>query len=122
MSIASIINAHIHAGIWSGELTGVAAPQITVTHQATKLDGVSCTHDAARDVWQISVPIPADLINEGLQTFAVNNGTDAIAHFSLMAGEALAGDLRAEINLLRSELDMLKSAFRAHCAAGEPYE
>ena len=33
----------------------------------------------------------------------------------LVAGEALAHDLRAEIDLLRAELDMLKRAFRRHC-------
>ena len=32
-----------------------------------------------------------------------------------LAGEALAHDIRAEIDLLRAELDMLKRAFRRHC-------
>ena len=40
---------------------------------------------------------------------------EAEATVSLVAGEALAGDLRAEIDLLRAELDMLKRAFRRHC-------
>ena len=33
----------------------------------------------------------------------------------LVAGDALAYDLRTEIALLREELDLLKRAFRRHC-------
>ena len=32
-----------------------------------------------------------------------------------IAGEAVSDDLRAEVELLRAELDMLKRAFRRHC-------
>ena len=39
-----------------------------------------------------------------------------ISTFSLLAGDLLDHDLRAEISLLRAELDMLKRAFRRHCA------
>ena len=35
--------------------------------------------------------------------------------FALMSGDALSYDIRAEMTLLREELDMLKRAFRRHC-------
>jgi hypothetical protein len=35
--------------------------------------------------------------------------------FALLFGEVLAEDIRAEMGLLREELDLLKSAFRRHC-------
>ena len=38
-----------------------------------------------------------------------------LGDFTLIAGEPLADDLRAEVELLRAELDMLKRAFRRHC-------
>ena len=38
-----------------------------------------------------------------------------LGDFTLMAGDAVADDLRAEVELLRAELDMLKRAFRRHC-------
>ena len=38
-----------------------------------------------------------------------------LASFSIVAGDALAEDIRAELSLLRAELDMLKKAFRRHC-------
>jgi hypothetical protein len=42
--------------------------------------------------------------------------TDAVlASFAFLAGDALSEDIRAEMDLLRDELDMLKRAFRRHC-------
>ena len=41
---------------------------------------------------------------------------DALAHETIIAGEVLDEDVRAEVMLLRAELDMLKRAFRRHCA------
>ena len=38
-----------------------------------------------------------------------------LGSFSIVAGDALAEDIRAELTLLRAELDMLKKAFRRHC-------
>jgi hypothetical protein len=35
--------------------------------------------------------------------------------FTLIAGDVLGDDIRAEVDLLRAELDMLKRAFRRHC-------
>jgi hypothetical protein len=52
-----------------------------------------------------------------VQTFLITDtATDeTLNSFSLLSGDALAGDSRAEITLLREELDMLKGAFRRHC-------
>ena len=36
--------------------------------------------------------------------------------FTVIAGVPLDEDVRAEISLLRAELDLLKRAFRRHCA------
>jgi hypothetical protein len=38
-----------------------------------------------------------------------------LGSFSIVAGDALAEDIRAELSLLRAELDMLKKGFRRHC-------
>lgn len=65
------------------------------------------------------MPIPAERIADGVQTFVIRDRrTDqGLASFAIVAGDALAEDIRAEIGLLRAELDMLKKAFRRHCAA-----
>lgn len=120
MTQHQIINTQIRAGVWEGELSGAATatPEIKVAHQGELLEDVACNFDTARAMWRIKAPIPARLINDGLQTFTISDGDVIIAHFTLLAGDALEGDLRAEIELLRNELDILKSAFRKHCAEG----
>ena len=119
MTQQKIINTHIRTGVWEGELSGVSTvtPDIKVTHQGAMLEDVTCSLDTVRAMWRIKAPIPARLINDGLQTFTVSDGDNVIAHFTLLAGAALEDDLRAEIDLLRSELNILKSAFRKHCAS-----
>ena len=64
-----------------------------------------------------SVPIPTALLSDGVQTFLVRDpATGAtLGHFTIVTGVPLEDDIRAEIDLLRAELDMLKKAFRRHC-------
>jgi hypothetical protein len=40
---------------------------------------------------------------------------ETLAHFTIITGVPMEDDLRAEVDLLRAELDMLKRAFRRHC-------
>jgi hypothetical protein len=56
------------------------------------------------------VPIPADAIADGIQTFVIVDAADdtRLGDFTLIAGDAATDDLRAE-------LDLLKRAFRRHC-------
>jgi hypothetical protein len=49
----------------------------------------------------------------GLRSTASGEVLDRI---TLMAGSALQEDIRGEMALLRDELEMLKRAFRRHCA------
>ncbi len=63
----------------------------------------------------VKVPIPAEVLSEGVQTLLVRHGSETLAHFTIITGVAMEDDVRAEIDLLRAELDMLKRAFRRHC-------
>lgn len=118
MGKQTLMNVQIKAGVWRGDLIGAGdtAPQVHVTHLGTSLDGVTCTHDSANDAWRLTVPIPPALINDGVQTFLVQDADGTtLTQFSIVAGDPLADDLRAEIALLRGELEVLKKAFRQHC-------
>lgn len=121
MNTFSFTNTQLKAGVWEGDLRGhgTSEPDLQITHLGVPLDGVAYTHDPERDVWRVRVPIPASAISDGLQTFVVSEraGT-TLTSFAIMAGDPLADDLRAEIALLRGELDMLKKAFRRHCNEG----
>ena len=66
----------------------------------------------------LRVPIPAWALNEGVQTFVVQAGGERLAQFTLIAGQPLEEDIRAEVSLLRAELDLLKRAFQRHLREG----
>ena len=63
------------------------------------------------------IAVPAEVMNEGVQSFLIcDKGTgETLAHFTIITGVAMEDDMRAEVDLLRAELDMLKRAFRRHC-------
>lgn len=113
-----LVQTRIRAGVWEGVLTGAGAtaPVLEVLHLERKLPGVIVAAVPGREGdFQVRVPIPADVLSEGVQTFLIRRGEETLAHFTIVTGVAMEDDLRAEIDLLRAELDMLKRAFRRHC-------
>lgn len=127
---ASLTGTRIQNGVWQGILTAsgpASEPVLQVSLQGVDLPGISVTplpvsgEGAAQ--WAVQLPIPAEVLNDGVQTFLIQDagrdpagGDQVLAHFTIVAGVALEEDLRAEIDLLRAELDLLKRAFRRHCA------
>jgi hypothetical protein len=113
-----LTQTRIRAGVWEGVLTGAGptAPRIEVLHLEQPLTGVTIAPVPGRDGdFAVRVPIPAEVLSEGVQTFLIRSGAETLAHFTIITGVAMEDDLRAEIDLLRAELDMLKRAFRRHC-------
>ena len=107
-------------GAWEGVLTGASgeeAAAITVTHFDNPIEGVTLDRLPDGSGWRVTVPIPPEVIADGVQTFLIRaaGSEETLDSFSILAGEALSEDIRAEIELLRAELDMLKRAFRRHC-------
>ncbi|NHX27794.1 hypothetical protein HA397_28020 [Escherichia coli] len=122
MTAMVLTKTQIRAGVWNGVLevtpAETTAPLIEVVHQDRPLDQYTLTPDTAQPGrYHLAVPIPADLLNDGVQTFVIRApGSGAtLAHFTIVTGEPLEDDIRAEMDLLRAELDMLKRAFRRHC-------
>ncbi|MEN8897013.1 MAG: hypothetical protein ABF248_13150 [Yoonia sp.] len=107
------------AGVWEGVFSDVKGtpPDIVVTHLGDAIDGVVVKKAAQSDDWVVHVPVPAELLSDGLQTFVISDvETETVLNsFTILSGEGLSEDIRAEMTLLREELDMLKSAFRRHC-------
>lgn len=110
-----LVPLRLAGGVWEGLWEGDSAPRLRATHEGRDLPGLSVTR--AEGGWIVRLPLPADVIADGVQTVIIADaGTgETQAAVTLLAGEALASDLRAEIDLLRAELDMLKRAFRRHC-------
>jgi len=112
-------------GVWHGALKhhggGEWQPDIEVTHLDFAVDGVDVVEDRVEGVWRVSVPIPVNRIADGVQTFVIRDrrSDDVLGSFSIITGDALAEGIRAELSLVRDELDMLKRAFRRHCVETE---
>jgi hypothetical protein len=106
----------IAGGVWEAVLTGAAtAPVIEALHAGRVIDGVEVRPDAGKaGRFVVRVPIPAWALNEGVQSFLVRSEGATLAQFTLIAGSPLDEDIRADLSLLRAELDLLKRAFQRH--------
>ncbi|MEM6938950.1 MAG: hypothetical protein AAF943_00730 [Pseudomonadota bacterium] len=106
-------------GVWQGVIEGTAgdAPKITVRHKGVQVPDVTLEWIAQRGHWSLLIPIPPAAIADGVEVLLIRDAaTDKqIGQITLMAGAPLSEDIRADIALLRAELDMLKRAFRRHC-------
>lgn len=119
MADVVLTKTRIRAGVWEGVLTGAGAvPKIEALHLGRPVPGLSVVPLPERaGEHAVRLPIPPELLSDGVQTFVLRDAaTDAtLAHFTIVTGMALDEDIRAEVDLLRAELDMLKRAFRRHC-------
>ncbi|MEM6758948.1 MAG: hypothetical protein AAF601_05665 [Pseudomonadota bacterium] len=119
MSTLVLTPTKMRHGIWQGivQQTGTGVPQLSVTHLDEEVPDVQVTETGKEAEWLLQVPVPAAAIADGVQVFVITDRIDGtrLGQFTLIAGEALGDDIRAEVELLRAELDMLKRAFRRHC-------
>lgn len=115
----TLTKTRIRAGVWEGVLSGSPTqPELEVLHLEQALGGVTTAAVPDREGdWLVRVPIPVEVLSEGVQTFIIRNPAtgEKLQHFTVITGVAMEDDLRAEVDLLRAELDMLKRAFRRHC-------
>lgn len=115
----TLTKTRIKAGVWEGVLSGPATlPALEVRHLEAEVPGLSVTPvpDRPGD-WAVRLPIPVAALTEGVQTFLIRDRAtgETLQHFTVITGVPMEDDLRAEVDLLRAELDMLKRAFRRHC-------
>jgi len=99
-------------GLWQGHLAAEGEPKIAVRYLGQDLEDLRLTQ--AEDGWQLAIPVPAAALSDGVHSFVILDVTtsEKLGDFTIIAGDAAADDLRAEVELLRAELDMLKRAFR----------
>ena len=115
-------------GVWEGLLSARDAPvpHLRLLHKNEVLGEPETIETDAGQVglsnWLVRFKIPVDRLSDGVQTFVIEDAVtgDALAHETLIAGEVLDDDIRAEVALLRAELDLLKRAFRRHCSEDTP--
>jgi len=121
MSDFELTKTRMMQGIWEGVLTSRTGkndiPEVRVSHLEQDIPGSEVKENKDAGHWLLRIPVPADAISDGVQTILIHDAKtgDQLGQFCLIAGEAVGDDIRAEMNLLRAELDMLKRAFRRHC-------
>ncbi len=120
MAELTLTKTRLFEGVWEGVLrygdqTG-AKPELEVTYLGDAVEGVLVA-EADDATWTLRFPIPKESLSDGVQTIVVTDKrtSERLDAISFISGEALADDLRVELDLLRAELDMLKRAFRRHC-------
>ncbi|MDQ2090925.1 hypothetical protein [Marimonas arenosa] len=122
MSDITVTATRMKEGVWEAilrrdrEETHADLPSIEVTLDNATVPDVQVIPDQEGS-YVLRVPVPREAICDGVQTFLVHDGGNGqkLGAFTLIAGEGVEDDIRAEIGLLRAELDMLKRAFRRHC-------
>lgn len=122
MSAFELSKTRLFEGVWEGVLTAVdentEQPDLGVTHLDKPLGELRLKETGEPNQWSVRVPIPIELIGEGAQTFLIfdRDTGETLDSFTIIAGDAVSDDIRAEVALLHAELDMVKRAFRRHCA------
>ncbi len=115
----TLVQTDLQAGRYEGVLTGAGQTEIEALHRG-RIVGVARLgpHPTEDGAQRVSLDLPADVLSEGVQVIGLRSTAtgDVLDRITLMAGSALDEDIRGEIALLRDELEMLKRAFRRHCA------
>lgn len=120
MSGPSLVRTSLRGGVWEGVLSGAAgAPALEVTHLDREIADVALA-PLGEDRWSVRIILPAEVLTEGLQTVLIcDRATGArLDRITLLCGAPVDDDIRAEVDLLRAEIEMLKRAFRRHVAEG----
>ncbi len=114
MSKPKITKTEFAGGFWRGLVEAKKTPKICVTHQGRALDDVSLAKSDMPNQWTLRIPVPVWAVGDGVQTFLIEDMTtgEVLESFAIAAGEVLRDDFRAEIGLLRAELDVLKTVIR----------
>lgn len=121
MSAYALTKTLFREGVWEGLLAAsrkdAPPPEITVSLNGAPVRGVTVAQAGEPGRWVVRIPIPVEAVGDGVQTVLIQDAScgETLESFTLIAGEALGDDIRAEMALLRAELDMLKRAFRNHC-------
>ncbi|WP_166417240.1 hypothetical protein [Cochlodiniinecator piscidefendens] len=121
MEHTTLTHTRTKEGVWEGVLLlaedADPIPDLSVTYLEQPLENVELTEDAGNGQWILRFHIPLEALTDGVQTFLITDkrSGERLGSYTLVTGQALEDDFRAEVDLLRAELDMLKRAFRRHC-------
>lgn len=115
----TLVCTTLRAGRYEGVLAGVDQTEIEAIHRG-KIIAIAklAPHPKEDGAMAVSLDLPMDVVSDGVQVVGLRSTAsgEVLDRITLMAGSGLDEDIRGEIALLRDELEMLKRAFRRHCA------
>lgn len=118
MADMTLTRMRLAEGVWEGLLSAQdkVAPRLRLRHR-DELVGEPETVEAEAGRWLVRFRLPVERLSDGVQTFVIEDAEtgNALSYETIFAGE-VDDDIRAEVSLLRAELDLLKRAFRRHCS------
>ena len=122
MSEIVLTKTAFRAGTWHGQATRSDGgdhpePQLSAWCMDRPIDSLRMSPGKGPGLWDIALDVPATLLGDGVQTILIRDEVSGapLEQITIAAGKPLEDDIRAEISLLRAELDLLKRAFRRHC-------
>lgn len=119
-----LTKTRIAGGVWEGRVQQPNAradtppPAIRVMLADRPVSGAELEpQEDTLGLFVLRIPIPPEALGEGLHTFLIVDDDSGMTldDFSIAMGLPLEADVRAELDQLRAELDLLKRAFRRHC-------
>ncbi len=113
MSDLTLTDLTIRRGVILARLSGSPhPPSVALVLEGTALAVAKVSADGAD--WHLSAPLPMDMLSDGARALALvdQDADQVLASVSVSLGEAYANDLRAEVEILRAELELLKKAVR----------
>jgi hypothetical protein len=120
MQDEALTRVRLHGGRYEGLYSGPPEVGIEALHQGQVIAVAKITpEDAVPSRFRIALDLPPSVIGEGVQVITLRStlSGSALDRITLMAGDPLDEDIRAEVALLRDELELLKHAFRRQAAA-----
>jgi hypothetical protein len=119
MSDILLTRVRFQGGRYEALLDAAAPPGLEAVHQG-KIIAVAelSAEEGVPNRHRVMLDLPATVLGAGVQviTLRATGSGQVLDRITLLSGDALDEDIRAELALLRDELEMLKHAFRRHCA------
>jgi hypothetical protein len=113
----TLTRSRVAGGVWEGILSGAKgeAPVVEAMVDGQSIAGLELARLPGKPArFAVRLPIPASVITEGVRTIHLQSGGVVLAEITLILGERADDDTRAELALLRAELDLLRRAFQRH--------
>lgn len=115
----SLTRVRLQGGRYDALFSGAADTVLEAVHEGKVVTVAQLAPDETTPGrFRVALDLPPSVIGEGVQVVTLRSAASgaALDRITLMAGAPLDEDIRAEVALLRDELEMLKRAFRRHCS------